>query len=235
MSPTRRAIDCWVGLATAIVAVSLSPPATCAQARKVDMPHSEQTIGSWLLTCTTDPMTDVHACRMRARLWLVAPAENQPGMALEVKLRYGQLVPVIAVRELSLSTAWSGLLALTATTQLRFDHAAMAASPCMLEGASVVCAPTQSDGNRLADELIKAKTVLVRFRAIGNLPLPAPDGLLALDLDQTPEALAQYRVVGPESAVPTSSSLVRDLKDAIERLLLDLGISASDVEQRGSK
>jgi hypothetical protein len=215
----------------AVVALLLCPLSTFAQARKVDMPHSEQMIGSWLLSCATDPMTDMQACRMRAKLWLIPPEGDQAGMALEVQLRSGALVPVVVVRKLSLNTAWSGLLALAATAQIRFDEAAMAALPCLLEGASVVCAPTQSDAGRLSDDLTKAKTVLVRFRAIGNLPLPAPEGPLALDLDHTPEALARYRVAGPEVA-PVSSSLARDVKDAAERLLRDLGVTGSDTEQR---
>jgi len=216
-----------------VVAPSLCPLWTFAQARKVDMPHSQQTIGSWLLSCASDPMTDVQACRMRASLWLVPPGETRSGMALEVHLRSGQLVPVVTVRELSLSTAWSGLLALTATAQIRFDEAAMAALPCMLEGSSVVCAPAQSDAGRLADELTKAKTVLVRFHVVGNLPLSVPDGPLALDVDHTQEALAQYRSAGPEVA-PESSSLAQDLKEVAERLLRDLGVSGSNAEQRSS-
>ncbi len=221
-------------LGAAVVALLLCPLSTFAQARKVETPHSEQTIGSWLLSCATDPMTDVRACRMRTKFWLVAPGENRAGIALEVQLRSGQMVPVVAVRELSLNTAWSGLLALTMTAQIRFDEAAMVALPCMLEGASVVCAPAQSDAGRLADELIKAKAVLVRFRAVGNLPLPVPDGPLALDLDHTQEALERYRVAAPEVA-PEPSSFIRDLRDATERLLRDLGVSGTDAEQRSPK
>jgi hypothetical protein len=221
-------------LIATVVAVSLCPLSIFAQARKVDMPRFQQTIGSWLVSCATDPMTDVQACRMRASLWLVPPGQNREGLALEVQLRSGQLVPVVTMRELSLSTAWSGLLALTTTAQLRFDEAAMAELPCMLEGSSVVCAPARSDAGRLADELAKAKAVLVGFRAIGDLPLSVPDGLLALDLDHTQEALTRYRVVGPEAA-PESPSLIRGLKDVAERLLRDGGVSGSDAEQRSPK
>jgi hypothetical protein len=221
-------------LVAAVLAFALCPLSTSAQARKLDTPHFEQLIGSWLLSCATDPMTDVQACRRRTKLWLVAPAENQVGMALEVQLRSGRLVPVVTVRELSLNSAWSGLLALTATAQVRFDGAAMAALPCILESASVVCAPTQSDVGRLADELAKAKTVLVRFRVVGNLPLSVPDGPLALELDRTQDALARYRAAGLEAA-PEPSSFIRDLKDAAERLLRDLGVSETDVGQRSPK
>jgi hypothetical protein len=179
-------------------------------------------------------MTDVQACRMRARLWLVTPTENHPGMALEVQSRAGELVPVITVRELSLSTAWSGLLALTATAQIRFDRAPMAELPCMLDAVSVVCAPEKGDVVRLADELARARSVLVRFRAVGDLPSPLPEGPLALDLDRTQEALARYRAGGPEIARPPSS-LTRELRDAAARLLRELGVAATDPGQAPPK
>src|SRR6185437_11493890 len=99
----------------------------------------------------------------------------------------------------------------------------MAELPCSLDGASVVCAPDKSDASALAEQLPKARTVLVRFRAVGNLPLPVPDGPLALDLDRTPEALVRFRLAGPanESARP---GLGQDLRSSVERLLGRLGV-----------
>jgi hypothetical protein len=205
-----------------------------AQARKVEISRSDQTIGSWLLSCAADPLTDRQACRLRARLWLVVPNDDRPGMALEVQLRAGHLVPVVTLRKLSLNTAWSGLLALTATAQIRIDSASMAELPCTLNAASVVCAPVKADVSRLADELADAKTVLVRFRAVGNLPMPVPDGPLALDLDHTQEALARYRAAGPEVA-PGPSSLTQDLRDAAEQLLRSLGVAGTDPEQEAPR
>ncbi|MGA9013260.1 MAG: hypothetical protein WB509_12245 [Acetobacteraceae bacterium] len=209
--------------AAVLLLALLLPSLAAAQPRKVDVARSEQTIGSWMLSCAMDPMTDTQVCRMRHKLWLVVPSDGHPGMALEVQLRFDQLVPVVTVRDLSLSTALSGLLALTATAQIRFDAAAMAELPCALDGASVVCAPTKADSAALADQLARAKTVLVRFRAFGNLPLPVPDGPLALDLDRTQEALTRYRVAGPEVA-PAPSTLTDDLRDSAERLLHRLGV-----------
>lgn len=201
----------------------LWPLMAVAQPRKVEVPHSEQTIGAWVISCATDPMSDAQVCDMRHTLWLVVPDDSRPGMALEVKSLGGLLVPVVTVRELSLSTALTGLLTLTATAQVRFDGAPMAELPCSLDGASVVCVPSKADAAMLAEQLAKAKSVLVRFRAVGNLPLPVPDGPLALDLDRTPEALARYRVAGPEPA-PAQSSLAQDLKDTAERLMRRLGV-----------
>ncbi len=209
--------------ATLTLSLLLCPLLANAQPRKVDVPRSEQTIGSWVLSCAMDPMTDAQVCHMRHKLWLVVPSEGRPGMALEVQLRGDQLVPVVTVRGITFGNALSGLLGLTATAQIRFDTAPMVELPCSLDGASVMCAPAKADAPATAEQLAKAKTVMVRFRAIGNLPLPIPDGPLALDLDRTPEALARYRVAGPEVAT-TSSSLGQDIKDSAERLLRRLGV-----------
>ena len=195
-----------------------------AQPRKLDVPRPEQTIGSWVITCVTDPMTDAQSCRMRHKLWLAVPNQGQPGMGFEAQLRDRQLVPAIAVRDLSLSTALSGLLALTATAQLRFDGAPMAELPCVLDGTTaVICTPTKADAVSLAEQMAKARTVLVGFRAVGNLPLPVPDGPLVLDLDHTREALDRYRLAGPDVA-SAQSSLTENLMLSIDQLLRQLGL-----------
>jgi hypothetical protein len=211
-----------VKIGALIALLLLCPLLALAQPRKIDMPRSEETIGTWLIGCAIDPMTDGQVCRMRHKLWLAVPSGSQPGMALEVQSRFDTLVPVITVRDLSFSTALTGLVGLTATAQIRFDNAPMVELPCALEGASVICLPAKSDAAAVADELVRAKTVLVRFRAFGNLPVPVPDGPLALDLDHTREALARYRVAGPEKAAP--SSFTQDVKDTAEGLLRRLGI-----------
>lgn len=194
-----------------------------AQPRKVDVPHNQQEIGSWLLTCAMDPMTDTQICRMRHRLWLAVPNDSEPGMAFEVQQRFDRLVPVVTVRHLSLGTALSGLLTLTATAQLRFDGNPMVELPCALEGSAVICTPANADTGILAEQLPKARSVMVRFRAVGNLPLPVPDGPLALDLDRTAEALDRYRIAGParDGAQPWISE---DLKGTVERLLRGMGV-----------
>jgi hypothetical protein len=201
----------------------LGPSLAMAQPRKVDVPHSDQEIGSWLLSCAMDPMTDAQVCRMRHKLWLVVPNDSHPGMAFEVQQRFDQLVPAVTVRDLSLGTALSGLLTLTATAQLRFDGNPMVELPCTLEGASVICAPAKADAAALAEQLPKARSVLVRFRSVGNLPLPVPDGPLALDLDRTADALVRYRLAGPakDGAQPW---IGQDLKGTVERLLGRIGV-----------
>ena len=219
-------------LAALGLCIALGPTMALAQPRRVDVPHSEQTIGSWLLSCATDPMTDAQVCRMRHRLWLTVPDDTEPGMAFEIVQRFGQLVPAVTVRHLSLTTALSGLLTLTATAQLRFDGNPMVELPCVLEGTSVVCTPGKADAGVLAEQLPKARSVMVRFRAVGNLPLPVPDGPLALDLERTPEALDRYRLAGPagDGAQPR---LGQDLKEAVERLLRGLDVPGRESQQEG--
>jgi hypothetical protein len=153
----------------------------------------------------------------------VVPNQGQPGMAFEVQLRDRQVVPAITVRDLSLMTALSGLLVLTTTAQLRFDGAPMAELPCAMDGASVICAPTKADAALLGEQLAKARTALVGFRAVGNLPLPVPDGPLVLDLDRTQEALGRYRLAGTEAA-PAQSSLTENPRDSMDHLLRRLGV-----------
>jgi hypothetical protein len=205
-----------------------------AQPRKVDVPHKEQEIGSWLMTCAMDPMTDTQVYRMRHRLWLVVPNDSEPGMAFEVQERFDLLVPAVTVRHLSLGTALSGLLTLTATAQLRFDGNPMIELPCALEGATVICTPGKADAGILAEQLPKARSVMVRFRAVGNLPLPVPDGPLALDLERTPEALDHYRIAGPASDA-AQPWFGEDLKGTVERLLRGMGVPGMEPQPQSPK
>jgi hypothetical protein len=213
--------------------VLLGPLPATAQPRTVDVPHSEQEIGSWLLACATDPMIDARVCRMRHRLWLAPGGDGGPGIAFEVQQRFGLLVPAISVRHLSLDSALAGLLTLTATAQLRFDGNPMAELLCTLEGAAVICTPGKAAAAILSEQLLKARSVMVRFRAVGNLPLPVPDGLVALDLDRTAEALDRYRTAGP-AAEPSDTWIGQDLKDAVERLLRGLGMPRTEPQPQGA-
>jgi hypothetical protein len=209
------------------IGLLLAPTLAHAQARKVDVPRSEQTIGSWVLSCASDPMTDAQTCRLRHKLWLVVPGAGHPGLALEVQQRGAQLVPAITVRDLSFSTALSGLLTLTATAQVRFDSEPMLELPCSLEGTTVMCVPSQTDSARAASALAKAHTVLVRFRSFGNLPLAVPDDTLALDLDGTQDALVRFRVAGP-APEPSSTGFSQGVTDTVDRLLRRLGVGGDE-------
>jgi hypothetical protein len=205
------------------LAFLLLPLVAAAQPRKIDIVRTEQSVGSWLLTCSADPMTDAQICQMRHRLWVAVPKDNHGGLALEVLERSDQLVPALAVRDISLGTAWGGLLTLTGTAQMRFDINPLIELPCSLDGITVICVPAKSDAATAAEQLAKAHTVLIRMRPIANLPLPVLDDPVALDFDRTQEALARYRIAGP--APDTSqSSLAQDVKGTLERLLRKVGV-----------
>ena len=88
---------------------------------------------------------------------------------------------------------------------------------------AAVDSPGKADVGHTAEQLAKARSVLVRFRAVGNLPLPVPDGPLALELERTPEALARYRLAGP-AGDGTQPLIGQEVKDALERLLRSLGV-----------
>jgi hypothetical protein len=201
----------------------LAPVLALAQPRKVEIARTEQPVGSWLLSCTADPMTDAQVCRMRHKLWAVVPQSGRAGLAFEVVAKGDQLVPAITSRDISLSTAWGGLVTLTATAQIRFDSNPMIELPCSLEGTSVICTPSKADTQSAADQLVKARSVLLRLRPLGNLPLPLLDDPVALDFDRTAEALTRYRVAGPAVDAPTTS-LTQDVKGTVDRLLRRVGL-----------
>jgi hypothetical protein len=217
-----------------IIALLVFPFMVLAQPRKVDIVRTEQPVGSWLLTCTADPMTDAQNCQMRHRLWVAVPKDNRGGLALEVVQRSDQLVPALTMRDISLSTAWGGLLTVTATAQIRFDGNPMIELPCSLEGFAVICVPAKADAVTAAEQLTKARTVLIRLRAIANLPLPVLDDPVALDLDRTQEALARYRIAGP-AADTSQTSLAQDVKGTVERLLRKVGVPGMEPAVQGAQ
>jgi hypothetical protein len=59
-----------------------------------------------------------------------------------------------------------------------------------------------------------------------------PDEPLALDLEQTPEALARYRVAGPATEV-SSGGIGQDIKGLADQVMRRIGLGGPD--QPGSK
>ncbi|HWX50280.1 MAG TPA: hypothetical protein VNZ61_19705 [Roseomonas sp.] len=171
--------------------------------------------GPWILTCTTDPMTDKANCRMTHSRPVEPATEAMPALALEIAGRRGRLVPVVTARDLDLQGALRGLLALTGTAQLRFPPNPLFEMPCGLEGRSVVCAPRPEDAARAAEELPKADRVLVRVLGFGSATADSPPRELALS--DTPAALAAFRArVPPEQAEAPPPGF--NLQDVIQRL-----------------
>jgi len=201
-----------------IALLALLPVLASAQPRAVPTEKRVEEIGSWRLSCFADPMTDHGSCDLRHALWVEVPKPGAPGIALEVIKRYGQLIPVLAVRELSLEAAARGVMALTATAQLRFDRHPLIELPCALEGYAVVCAPAEDDAAAAAVQLLGARTVLVRVRGVGPLPAQGPTEPVALDLDRTAEALARFRDQAPDSP-PPATPLGQDWREILQRLM----------------
>ncbi|MDJ0386591.1 hypothetical protein QMO56_00575 [Roseomonas sp. E05] len=171
--------------------------------------------GSWILNCSTDPMTDQSTCRMTHAQPVEPATEHMPALALEIAPRRGRLVPVVTARDLNLEGALRGLLALTGTAQLRFPPNPLFEMPCGLEGRSVVCAPRPEDAARAAEELPKADQVLVRVLGFGSAT--AESAPHELPLSQTPEALAAFRAEVPPEQADTPPPAF-NLREMIQRL-----------------
>jgi hypothetical protein len=187
----------------------LALPPGAAQAQPV------QNLGSWILSCARDAMTDRATCRMTHAQPAEPASLGQGALALEVAPRRGLLLPVITARELGLDSAARGLLALTGTAQLRFPPHPMFEMPCSLEGRSVVCAPRPEDAARAAAELAGADRVLVRVLGLGSATADAPPR--ELPLSQTAAALAAFRAqVPPGEAEPPPPPF--DLRELLQRL-----------------
>ncbi|MBP0443437.1 hypothetical protein J8J14_01485 [Roseomonas sp. SSH11] len=181
-------------------------------------------IGSWLITCSEDPMTDQAGCRMLHQQPL-APAQGWLApLALEVEERGGRLVPVVAARNLTLEGSARGVLALTGTAELRFPPNRYFEMPCGLEGRSVVCAPREGDLERAAAELPGAERVLVR---ITGFLLPESQVIrepVGLRLSETPAALARLRARQPGGGPHPEAPGLWDLREQVSRLLGFLGL-----------
>jgi hypothetical protein len=191
-------------LAVPLAAAALPPPARAADS-----------YGPWLLTCSTDSMTDRQRCRMTHEMPVEPASAGQSAMALEIVQRDGALVPAVTARDLGLESAGRGLLAFTGTAQIRFPPQPMLAMPCRLEGRSVVCTPRPEDIPRAAEELAQAERVLVRLTGLGAGGTDAEPK--ALKLASTAQALAALRARLPADAAPEAEQGF-DLPELLLRL-----------------
>ena len=197
----------------------LASPAL-AQGKGPAAESGTETVGSWLLTCATDRMTDQSSCRMLHRMPVEPASAGLAALALEVEERGGRLVPVVVARDLSLEGAARGALALTGTVQLRFPPNRLFELPCGLEGRSLVCAPRESDLARAAAELPAADRVLVRVTGLLVPEAQAMREPAELRLSDTPAALARLRARQPEGSAPAPApSALWDVREMLSRLL----------------
>jgi len=198
---------------------SLAPDLASAQARRLETQPTTETIGSWLLACTTDPMTDKASCTLRHRAWLEEPRRGEParpGVALEVLVRNGVAVPALVARELTLDSARLAIMGIAATAQVRFGREPMLEFPCALEGRSVVCAPRPDQAEIATAQFIGATTMLVR---LPQNPITGTGGEpLALDLSDTRAAVQRFRARMPE-APPPEPPPAQSFQSQMERLI----------------
>jgi len=186
-----------------LLALLLLPSLALAQARRVETAPSIETIGSWLLSCITDPMTDKGACTLRHRTWLEVPRGGEaprPGVGLEVLLRDGRAIPALVARELTLDSGRLAVMGMLASAQVRFGRETAMDFPCGLEGRALVCAPRPEQAEAAAAQLVAATTMLAR------LPLNPITGSggdpLAIDLAGTADAIRQFRARMPDPPPP---------------------------------
>jgi hypothetical protein len=204
-------------LLVALAAGLLSATAS-AQAPTVPRAAETREIGSWLLACTADPMTDRADCTLRHRLWVVPPeADRQApaGIALEVVVRGGRALPAVTARGLTLSDTGRGALAFAASAELRLDQGQMLELPCALEGRDAVCLPGPESAAAAEAALPRATRALVRLRTAARF---AGSGeVYALELSRTGEAIAALKERGP--AAPPPPSPVGGFLEELERLI----------------
>ncbi len=206
---------------TLILALFLAPVlAAQAQPRVVPTQRQTEDIGSWQLSCFADPMTDRKTCDLAHRLWVEEPQNGVGGIRLEILNRYSQLIPVLAVRNLTFESATRGLMALTATAQIRFDGNPMMEFSCGLEGRAVICAPRADQAVAASAQLMAANTMLVRIRSVGPFPVQGPAEAVAIDLAQTEKALERALGQIPDSTPQpgAASTTGTDMLDRLRRL-----------------
>lgn len=183
-----------------------------------DRPATEA-IGSWVLTCAS--RSGIGPCQLRHRTWLLPPVAGAPSVSFEAMLRGHRLVPVVAVRGLSMQTALAGMLAVQTDVSLRFDNGTRRALACGLDGGTVVC-PTAEGEAGAASELQASRAVLieVRLRLPGTAPLPEQSR--RLDLQRTVEALSRFQATAPvNESAPAVAGL--DWRGFLNRLTQGAG------------
>lgn len=171
-----------------LVLLALLPP-TPAGAQSP--PRRTEEIGSWLLSCPQDPAIDRMGCRLRHRVWVLAPQPGRPDAALEVESRAGGPAPVLVVHGVTMPDAAGAVFARNSTAEVRFDFEDTLNFSCVFAHGGLTCAPKPDEEKVAAARLRAAQVALVRL----HLALPAgavpalPDQVRALDMSRTGDAL----------------------------------------------
>ena len=189
-----------IAIALALAAPAAAQPAT-------------DRIGAWLLTCVTDRMTDRTDCRLVHR----DPVEGGDApLLLEIAERGGRHLPVLVARDLTLDGAARALTALTGTAQMRFPPARMFEMPCGLVGRSVLCAPRPEDSPRVAEEMLRSRTLLVRLVGLGGAGAGAAP--VELQMEGVEEAIGRLRARATPGSGGPDSPPGFSLPDVLRRL-----------------
>ncbi len=187
--------------------------------------EAPQQIGSWVVDCPAPG--GAGGCVLRDRDWILPPTAGRPSVALEVQGRGDCLVPVVALRGLTVRTmtaqaataqpttaqpttaqpttaqtmtaqvAIGALLVLQPQVTLRFDAGPRADLACGLDGAAIVCAPEGAAIAATAAALPTARSVEVQVAVRASGTGGPAVRAATLDLQGTREAMARFRAAGP--------------------------------------
>lgn len=213
----------WIVLA--MVASLAAAGEAAGQARVIPPAVTDEQVGTWLLTCRIDPMTDRSDCTLRHRLWLEMPdlqRAGSQGVAFEIVLREGTALPAVTARGLSLSDPQRGALAVGGAAELRLDSEPMLLLPCALEGRDAICLPAPEQAERAATMLPEARRVLIRLKAPARAVTGGgSDDVLALELSDTARAVAllRERAAGQPARAAAPSSATGGFLEQLERML----------------
>jgi hypothetical protein len=214
-------------LSSAALLALLLPQPAGAQSRPTEPPRRTEKIGSWVLSCPQDPAADKMPCRLRHRVWVLAPQAGHPDAAMEVENRQDGPVPVLVVHDLNLPDAVGALLAQKSMAEVQFDFEDTLNFPCAFAHGGLTCGPKPADEKVASVRLQAAQVALVRL----HLALPAgtapamPDQLRALDMDRTRDALRRIET----GAAETSGW---DWRDLLEWLLRQIGFQGGLAQLR---
>jgi hypothetical protein len=185
---------------------------------------TEETLGSWVLSCPPAPPPGVKAepCIMRHKDWVLQPGSGGPSAALEIQARGSQFVPAVAVRGMPTQLALGGSLVVKPVVGFQYDNGKRLEMTCGLIGAAYACAPEASVVPVAAAGLGKARsiTVLVAMSIPGMMDLPPQQR--TLDLNGINLALSRLATVAvTNEALPDVPGL--DLQAFLDKVLRAAG------------
>ncbi len=198
----------------------LPPVQALAQPRPAEPARKTEEIGSWIVVCARTARQEPPDCDIRHRSWLLPPAAGRPSAALEIQLRHGFPVPVIAVHGVTIPAASGAVLALATDATVQFGAAPPIRLPCDFTPDTLSCAPARPDAQAASARLSQARHAVIRLHLVvpANLkaPVSIPDQQRSLDLVRTAEAASRIQPAG--AAADTRWDL-RDLLDWLARQL----------------